>query len=98
MTTAVMTLEHPATRLARWRLTIVAISVAVAALPLLRPSGPGNTGMVDLALVGALLVAGMWASIRSHILRLQYGLPVGLTVLAGVLWSEYHVCPDVTGR
>src|SRR5947199_60231 len=85
MTTAVMTLEHPATRLARWRLTIVAISVAVAALPLLRPSGPGNTGMVDLALVGALLVAGMWASIRSHILRLPYALPVGLTVLAGAL-------------
>lgn len=78
-------LAHPSMRLGRWRLTLVAICVAVVALPLLRPSGPGNTGAVDLALVGAMLVAAMWASARSHVIRLPYAFPVGLTVFAGAL-------------
>jgi hypothetical protein len=77
--------RHPATGLGRWRLTVVAISFAVAALPLLRPSGPGNTGLVDLALVGAMLVCVMWASARSYPVRLPYAIPVGLMVLAGAL-------------
>jgi O-antigen ligase/polysaccharide polymerase Wzy-like membrane protein len=76
---------HPTTRLARWRLTRVAISVAAVALPLLRPSGPGNTGLVDLALLGAMLFSALWASVRSLRLRVPYALPVGLTVLAGAL-------------
>jgi O-antigen ligase len=76
---------HPVTRLARWRLTVVAIWVAMAALPLLRPSGPGNTGAADLAVVGAMLTAAMWASARLHVVRLPYAFPVGLTVLAGAL-------------
>jgi cell division protein FtsW (lipid II flippase) len=76
---------HPATRTGRRRLTVVAISVAVVALPLLRPSGPGNTGAVDLALLGAVLAAAMWASARSHVIRLPYAIPVGLTMVAGAL-------------
>jgi len=76
---------HPATRASRRRVTVVAISAAIVALPLLRPSGPGNTGMVDLALVGAVLAAAMWASARSHVIRVPYAIPVGLTMVAGAL-------------
>jgi O-antigen ligase len=69
----------------RWRLTMIAISVAVVSLPLLRPSGPGNTGLVDLAVVGAMLASALWASSHSHVLRMPYALPIGMTVLAGAL-------------
>ncbi len=72
-------------RLGRWRLTQVAICVAVIALPLLRPSGPGNTGLVDLALVGAMMTSAVWASARSYRIGVPYAGPVGLIVLAGAL-------------
>jgi len=90
VTTAVLTrafsrgiAEHPAKRLTRWRLTQAAIAVSVAAMPLLRPSGPGNTGLVDLALLTAIVAAIMWASARALRVRLPYALPVGLMVIAG---------------
>jgi hypothetical protein len=75
--------EHPAKQLTRWRMTQAAIAVSVAAMPLLRPSGPGNTGLVDLALLTAIVAAALWASTRSLRVRLPYALPVGLMVVAG---------------
>jgi O-antigen ligase len=75
----------PTRRLGRFRLTQVAICLAIVALPLLRPSGPGNTGMVDLALLVAMFASAMWASLRSQRLRLPYALPMGLTMLAGAI-------------
>ena len=77
--------RYPTHRLARWRATQVAIAVAIVALPLLRPSGPGNTGLVDLALVGAMFACALWASTGSHRPHLPYALPVGLTVAAGAM-------------
>jgi O-antigen ligase len=71
--------------LARWRATQVTIAGAVIAMPLLRPSGPGNTGLVDLALVGAMFACALWASTGWHRLHVPYALPVGLTVAAGAL-------------
>lgn len=76
---------HPTRTLTRWRFTQLAIGVAVCALPLLRPSGPGNTGAVDLALLGGMFAAALWASTRSHRIRLPYALPVAVTVMAGAL-------------
>jgi O-antigen ligase len=78
-------LSHPAMHLARWRLALVALSVAVVALPILRPAGPGNTGGVDLALAVAMLLALVWASVRGRPVHLPYALPVALSVLAGAL-------------
>ncbi len=75
----------PVTRLGRWRLTQVAICFAVAAMPLLRPAGPGNTGLVDLALLGAMLVSALWAATRALTVRLPYAWPVGIGVLGGAL-------------
>lgn len=74
---------------ARRRLVIVSISLACVSLPLLRPSGPGNTGLVDLALLLAILASVHWASTRKYRLRLPYALPTALTMTAGafaVLW------------
>ncbi|GAA2593101.1 hypothetical protein GCM10010399_24640 [Dactylosporangium fulvum] len=84
MTTVLVT-APPVVRSARRRLVQIAISVAVVSMPLLRPSGPGNTGLVDLALVGAMVTCTVWASTRSVRARLPYALPVGLTMTAGAL-------------
>jgi hypothetical protein len=73
------------TRLGRWRVTQVAVCVAVVGMPLLRPAGPGNTGLVDLALLGAMVVSAVWAATRALRVRLPYAWPVGLSVLAGAL-------------
>ncbi len=77
--------RDPATRLIRWRLVQVGICLGVVALPLLKPSGPGNTGLVDVALLGAVLVSALWAATRAYQLRLPYAVPVGLSVIAGAL-------------
>ena len=78
----------PAMRLGRWRLTQVSICVAVAALPLLRPAGPGNTGLVDLALLAAMMISALWASTRSHQIQLPYAMAVGLTLAAPIRTKE----------
>jgi O-antigen ligase len=71
--------------LLRGRMTAFAFGTAAVALPLLRPSGPGNTGLVDVALLVAIFASVLWASTQSHRIRLPYALPVGLTVVAGAL-------------
>lgn len=86
-------------RLARWRVTVVAVSAGVSALPLLRPSGPGNTGLVDLALLVAVLASVYWASNRSYTLRLPYAVPTALTVIAGALAITLaHASSATVGR
>lgn len=64
---------------------VVSIVAACSALPLLRPSGPGNTGAVDLALLCAILASLYWASSRSYRLKMPYAFPAALTVFAGSL-------------
>lgn len=84
----------PVERLNRWRFVVVSISVACCSLPLLRPSGPGNTGLVDLALLCAILASLHWASIRAVRIRLPYAVPTALTVIGGafaVLWIPSSV-------
>ena len=65
--------------------TQVGIVVAVGVLPLLRPAGPGNTGLVDVGLVLVMLVASLWLSGHGHVVRLPYALPVTLSLIAGAL-------------
>jgi O-antigen/teichoic acid export membrane protein len=65
----------------------VMMGVAIWSLPLLRPTGPGNTGPVDLVLSLAVIAAMAWLSGRRAIVRLPFALPVGLSVLAGTLAS-----------
>jgi O-antigen ligase len=77
--------EDPARQLSRWRITVGTVTVAIAALPLLRPSGPGNTGLVDLALLVAILAAVLAASTRAYRIRMPYAFAAGLTVVAGAV-------------
>src|SRR5690242_16938436 len=68
----------------------VAIGFGVAVLPILRPAGPGNTGGVDVALAAVILVTALWASGRTHVVRLPYAYPVGVAVAAGALAGTVH--------
>jgi hypothetical protein len=65
----------------------VVMGSAIWAMPLLVPSGPGNTAPADLFLAVAIVVAALWFTSRRQIMRFPYVVPVGLSVLAGALAS-----------
>ncbi len=65
----------------------VVMGIAIWALPLLRPAGPGNTAPADLFLGLAILVTALWFASRSHVMRFPYMFPIGLFILAGAIAS-----------
>ena len=69
----------------RRSLPAVVLVLAMASLPLLRPAGPGNTGLADIGLIAATLVTALWVSGRGHRIVLPYAWPVALTIAAGAL-------------
>ena len=80
--------------LARQRLVLVATSIAVAALPLLKPGGPANTAPAD-ALIGlAIAVALLWAASTGQRLRFAYGIPMALFLVGGALGALAGPVPD----
>lgn len=65
----------------------------IAALPLLRPSGPVNTSPVDvLGLALLVAVSSAWLRRRTAIL-LPYGIAVGVFALGGVLGALHGPVP-----
>jgi O-antigen ligase len=69
------------------RLATIAAGVAIAALPLVRPHGPGNSAPADLAILVALVATLLWAAASSRPLHLPYALATAVVVLAGALSS-----------
>jgi hypothetical protein len=63
------------------------MGVAIAAMPLLVPAGPGNTAPADVFLALAILITALWFGSRRHAMRFPYMFPVGLSILAGALAS-----------
>ena len=71
----------------RLNMVKVIMGVAIWALPMLRPAGPGNTAPADLFLGLAILTTALWFASRSHVMRFPYMFPVGLSIMAGALAS-----------
>jgi O-antigen ligase len=72
------------------RFATLTVLAAVALLPVLRPSGPGNSAPVDVVIVvviGATLLSVIAS--RSPI-RLPYAVPVGVLVVAGAVGALLH--------
>jgi hypothetical protein len=69
----------------RRQLTYGVIVFAISSLPLLRPAGPGNTGLADVGLVIAVLITALWLSGHGHRVYLPYLWPVLITIAAGSL-------------
>src|SRR5260370_14858707 len=63
----------------------VVVVAAIWAMPLLVPSGPGNTSPADMFLGVAILTTALWFASRGHLMRFPYVVPVGLSILAGAL-------------
>lgn len=74
----------------------VALALAVAAMPLLTPAGPGNTGPADLFLCVALVVTGLWLHRSRATVSVPYSLGVGLLMLGGAL-SAWYVTSVTSG-
>ena len=65
----------------------VVMGLAIWAMPMLRPAGPGNTAPADLLLGLAILITALWFASRSHVMRFPYMFPVALSILGGALAS-----------
>ena len=70
-------------RVPRW--VLVPVALGVAALPLLKPSGPGNSSPVDVYFAISIGVAILWAGLAGQDLRLPYALATGIFMLGGAI-------------
>lgn len=67
------------------RFAVISMAIAVAAQPLLHPTGPGNSSPVDVfTLVSVLATLGWAASARVRV-RAPYAFAAGLMVLGGAI-------------
>ena len=84
--------EHPADRLALDnpylargpRHVAYVLAVSVVMLPLLVPSGPGNTSLADVGILAFVVVVFVWLRHDRVRVAVPYLLPMGLLVMAGV--------------
>jgi hypothetical protein len=63
------------------------VAAAIALLPLLRPSGPGNSSPVDAAIAVSVAATALWAGYTRQELRLPYALAVGVFMVGGAIAS-----------
>jgi O-antigen ligase len=68
-------------------LVLAPVAAAVAMLPVLKPSGPGNSSPVDVLIALSIGVTVLWAGYARQELRLPYGLAVGLIMVGGAIAS-----------
>lgn len=76
-------------------LVLVPVAAAVATLPFLQPTGPGNSSPVDVLIALSIVVTVFWAAYTRQELRLPYALAVGLIMLGGAVASLAGPLPAV---
>ena len=69
------------------RIAIVMVSLAVAVMPILVPTGPGNTAPVDVMIAVAIVAAAYWLSSSGMRIHVPYVWPVWLLAVAGIIAS-----------
>ncbi len=62
---------------------------AICSMPLLVPSGPGNTGLADVGILAVIVTVGAWLRTKAIPVSMPYVLPVGILVLAGSV-AAFH--------
>jgi O-antigen ligase len=77
----------------RAEVLVVLVATSVCLLPLLRPAGPGNTAVADVAMAGAVVIAAMWTSHRRLPLSFPYAAGVSLLVIGGALAANIVDAP-----
>lgn len=61
------------------------VAAGIALLPLLKPSGPGNTSPVDLLIALSIGAWLLWAASAPQEMRVPYTLAIGLFMLGGAV-------------
>ncbi|NUR08734.1 MAG: hypothetical protein HOQ22_09885 [Nocardioidaceae bacterium] len=69
------------------------VAVAVCLLPFLRPAGPGNTAVADVAMGGSIVVAALWTSSRGLPVSFPYAVGVTGLVIGGALAANVVAAP-----
>jgi O-antigen ligase len=77
------------------RLVLVPVAAAVAMLPFLKPSGPGNSSAVDVLIALSIGVTLFWAGYTRQELRLPYALAVALIMIGGAVASLAGPLPEI---
>jgi O-antigen ligase len=78
------------------RIPLVLVSMGVALTPLLNPKGPANTSPVDLVLLPAMVMVGLWAGTVRARLHVPYAIPAGGLAVAGLIAALGGIAP-ITG-
>jgi hypothetical protein len=78
------------------RLPLVLICVGIAAMPLLTPAGPGNTGPVDLFTLAAIIAVFWLALRRRERVQAHYAPAILLYFIAGAVAGLLSVAPGGT--
>lgn len=73
-----------------------ALALAIATMPLLSPSGPGNTALADVTIAAAVLVTVLWLHRHGGVVSLPYSLGMGLLMVAGSI-AAVHVDSAFSG-
>jgi len=68
-------------------LVLATVATAIAMLPALKPSGPGNSSPVDVLIALSIGVALLWAGYSGQELRIPYALAVGVFMIGGAIGS-----------
>ena len=76
-------------------LVLVPVAAAVAMLPFLKPSGPGNSSPVDVLIALSIGVTLFWAGYSRLELRLPYALAVALIMIGGAVASLAGPLPEL---
>lgn len=81
-------------RLLPWRgLAVGTTCSAIAFLPFLQPSGPGNIAPVDSLVALSIAATVCWALADRTPIHMPYVVPVGVMALAGLVASFFSVYP-----
>jgi hypothetical protein len=75
------------------RLALVVTACAVAALPMLKPGGPGNIAPVDLLLGAALAACVWWARTGARAWRFPFAASMGLFIAGGAIGAAAGPVP-----
>lgn len=67
------------------RAPLAMIGLTIVALPVLIPVLPGNSGIVDLAAVAAVVACVLWATSVRATVHVPFVAPVGIIVISGAL-------------
>lgn len=83
--------DRPAGTMERLATTTVAATFALQFT--VRPSGPGNSSLVDVFTFLSILMVGLWAASGAVRLRVPYALGAGLMILGGALAGLVSLFP-----